>query len=1102
MQNVEDIYPLAPLQQGLLFHSLYAPASGIYCEQMGIIFQPPFDSAAFKAAWQSVIAHHTILRTAFLWEELEEPLQVVQRQVVLPWIELDWRALSPAEQANALETFKRDDLQRGFEFARAPLLRLTLLRLPQDTYHFIWSYHHLLLDGWSIMLLLDEVFALYEGIRQGTPPVLRPPRPYREYVAWLQAQNSQTASTFWQRYLADFTTPTPLIGAQFTQNATRDSFEHIDSQERDGHLSASTTAALQTYTRQHQLTLNTVLQGAWALLLSRYSGESDVVFGHTVSTRPANLAGVESMVGLFINTLPVRVRLPAQAEVTSWLKQLQEAQAEVRQYDYVPLAELQKWSAAPAGKPLFESLLVIENYPRQSATQGQPAQQNAPTYTSWSASERTNYPLTLSVGPRTELLLRISYDPARFNAPTIARMLEHLRVLLEGIVANPHVRLEELSYLTEQELDQALVTWNTTTATFPREACLHTLFETQAEKTPEAIALVHEDHCLTYAELNTRANRVAHTLLTLGVGPEIRVGLCIPRSPELFIGLLACLKAGGAYVPLDPALPHERLRFITTDARIAVLLTRQEILERTFASASPMLSPLDLDQSHILCLDAAFWQATPAPTSPLPHATWPLNLAYVIYTSGSTGTPRGVLVPHQGAVNYSHAFLRRFDLCSTDRVLQFSSISFDAAVEEIFPTWQSGGTLVLAPDLMTASLSLPEFTAFAEQQSLTVLNFPASFWKEWVLQGLSAQLRPPRYLRLVVVGAEKVDVATYRTWLERADRSITWSNTYGPTETTVTATTYVAPCQQKDEITSCVPIGKPVANTQGYVLDPQMRAVAVYVSGELYIGGAGVTRGYLNRPDATAERFVPHPFSSEPGARLYRTGDRVRYLPDGNLEFLGRFDHQVKLRGYRIELNEIEAALRKHPYIQECAVVMHEDPQGEQFLVAYLLPASPEPGESGEKQQAATSALRQELKQSLPAYMLPTTLIWMARFPLTSGGKLDRRALPSPKLALAGIEATLVPPRNSVEEAVAQIWTEVLGLQKVGVHDNFFERGGHSLRATQVISRVREFFQVELPVRSIFDGPTIAELAEAIIMQGIAEADSDDLDAFLAQHHE
>ncbi len=1097
MQNVEDIYPLAPLQQGMLFHSLYAPDSGIYCEQLGILFQPSFDSASFKAAWQSVIARHTILRTAFLWEELEEPLQVVHQQIALPWEEQDWRALSPGEQTARLEAFRRDDLKRGFEPGRAPLLRLTLLRLPQDAYHFIWSYHHLLLDGWSIMLLLDEVFAYYEALRQGAPfLLLQPPHPYREYMAWLQAQNSQAAETFWRHYLAGFTEPTPLIGAQFSQQTASRGFEQIDSQERDEHLSSTTTAALQTYARQHQLTLNTVLQGAWALLLSHYSGETDVIFGHTISTRPVDLAGVESMIGLFINTLPVRVRLPPQAEVTTWLRTLQAEQAEARQYDYAPLAELQRWSEIPAGQSLFESLLVIENYPRQSVTPNQPTHQDT-TYSSWSSSERTNYPLTLSVGSQAELLLRISYDPTRFSEPTIARMFEHLRMLLEHIVANPQMRLEELPYLTQQERHQVLIEWNTTTADFPQEDCLHTIFEAQAAKTPEAVALVHEDHHITYGALNAYADQLAHRLCELGVRPESRVGLCMERSAELFIGLLACLKAGGAYVPLDPTYPQERLHFIVTDAQISVLLTRQAIFERAFSDITPSFP----GQIQILSLDSAPWQANPAPTFRSPLTIWPLNLAYVIYTSGSIGTPRGVLVPHQGAVNYSYAFLRRFDLCSTDRVLQFSSLSFDAAVEEIFPTWYSGGTLILAPDRVAASLSLPDFTAFAEQHNLTILNFPASFWKEWTVHGLSTHLRPPCHLRLVIVGAEKVDVASYRLWRERADREITWSNTYGPTETTVTATTYIAPSCREEEFPACIPIGKPVANTQGYVLDRSMRVVAISVPGELYLGGVGVTRGYLNQPDVTGERFVPHPFSSEPGARLYRTGDRVRYLPDGNLEFLGRLDHQVKIRGYRIELGEIEVALKKHPSIQECVVLARADQQGERYLVAYLLPASADLVGAAEAQQAATSALRHALKQSLPAYMIPTTLVWMAQLPLTVGGKLDRRALPSPDQALVGREATFVPPRNSVEETVAQIWIYVLGLQQVGIHDNFFEIGGHSLRATQVISRVREFFQMELPVRAIFDGPTIAELAEAIVLQGLVEADSNELEVFLAQHH-
>lgn len=1094
MQNIEDIYPLSPLQQGMLFHTLYAPGSGIYCEQMGMLFRPPFDKGAFKAAWRHVIERHAMLRTAFLWEELDEPVQVVHNQVTLPWVEQDWQEFSHAEQATALETFLRADLRRGFEMAQAPLLRLTLLRLSQDTYHFIWSYHHLLLDGWSIALVLDEVFACYEQLRQGAMPNLPAPRPYRDYVAWLQAQDIQTAEGFWRRYLSDFSRPTPLIRDPFSHSPSSPNREQIDSQECTGYLSQAATSALQNYIRQHQLTLNTVSQGAWALLLSCYSGETDIVFGHTVSTRPADLVGVESMVGLFLNTLPVRVHLPPEEAIVSWLKSLQEEQAEARQYDYAPLAQIQQWGQVPAGQSLFESLLVVENYPRRSSSEYGESPQNLTPSGSWSASERTNYPLTLSVGSRAELLLRISYAPDRFSESIIQAMLERLRILLEHIVANPQMHLKELPYLTAQERHQILMEWNTPATVFPREQCLHTAFEEQVERSPESIALVHENHHITYSALNIRANQVAHTLLKMGIRPEIRVGLCIERSPELFIGLLACLKAGGAYVPLDPAWPQERLRLLFIDAQITVLLTTQATFDSSLSSLAGPLS--------ILYLDSATRPfVSELPSNP-PLTALSMNLAYVIYTSGSTGSPKGVLVPHQGVVNYCYDFLRRFGLRSTDRILQFASICFDTAVEEIFPVWYSGGTLVLAPERITAALSFPEFTTFVERYSLTILDFPTTFWQEWIAQGLSMQRRPPCQLRLVIVGAEKVDVDTYHAWHALTDHQSAWANTYGPTEATIVATAYIPPDDPSAITSSCIPIGRPITNTQVYILTPSLQPVAVYGIGELYIGGVGVTRGYLNQPDWTAERFVPHPFSQEDGARLYRTGDRARYLSDGTIEFLDRFDHQVKLRGYRIELGEIEAVLNRQPSVQACVVLAREDQPGDKRLVAYLLPATlsllQEPG----AQQDANKSLLHALKQSLPACMIPTALLWLAQFPRTPGGKLDRSALPRPEQSSTRIEATFIAPRNSIEETVAQIWAEVLGLQRVSIDDNFFESGGHSLRATQVISRVREFFQLEVPVRSIFDGPTVAELAEAILLQGLAETDSDELEAFFAHRHE
>ena len=542
IKNVEDVYSLSPMQQGMLFHSLYSPDSGMYFEQLSCTLNGDLNVSAFQGAWQRVVERHPVLRTAFIWEGLDEALQVVRQQVKVPWEQHDWRAFSPIMQREQLKSFLQADRERGFDLSVAPLMRLTLLQVDENAYHFIWSYHHLLLDGWCLSLLLKEVFALYKAFSQGQDLHLVRSRPYRDYIAWLQQQNLSQAEAFWRQALKGFTAPTPLVVGKAVGNLSSQQ-ESYDEQQIQ--LSAATTQALQSFAQHHQLTLNTLVQGAWVLLLSRYSGQEDVVFGATVSGRPADLVGVESMVGLFINTLPVRVLVSPQAHLVQWLQQLQAQQVELRQYEYSPLVQVQGWSEVPRGLPLFESIVVFENYPIDASLQ----QGGSLEFRNVRALERTNYPLTLAADPGAQLSLQLSYDCRRFDADTITRMLEHFQILLEGIVADPKQGLSDLPMLTAKERQQLLVEWNHTQVDYPKDVCIHQLFEAQVERTPDAVAIVFEDQQLTYGELNRRANCLAHYLRSLGVGPDTLAGICVERSLEMVVGLLGILKAGGAYVP-------------------------------------------------------------------------------------------------------------------------------------------------------------------------------------------------------------------------------------------------------------------------------------------------------------------------------------------------------------------------------------------------------------------------------------------------------------------------------------------------------------------------------------------------------------------------
>ncbi len=1077
LDNIEARYPLSPMQQGMLFHTLYAPESGMYFEQLGFTLNGELDDAAFERAWQRLVAQHPALRTVFVWEQRDTPLQVVRRHAPLPWTVYDWRALSPAVQQRRLAEWLKADQARSFDLHQAPLMRVTLFRLAETTWRCVWSFHHLLLDGWSLTLALKDVFAFYEAERRGAAVSITPPRPYRDYIAWLGAQDMAEAEHFWRESLRGFTAPTPLYVGRITDIEPAAD----DYTEQRLRLSADTTTALHTFARQQHVTLNTVLQGAWAVLLSRYSGETDVLFGATVAGRPAALEGVEAMIGLFINTLPVRVSVSDASVLGPWLQTLQTQQAAARRYEYAPLVEIQRWSEVPQGRSLFDTLLVFENYPGEADVQ--PADPRL-TLGDMVTLEKTNYPLTVIVEPGDTLGLRFSYRRQVFDDATIARMLGHLRTLLEGMLAAPQGQVGELPMLTEAERAQLLIAWNATRTDYPRNTPVHRLFEAQAAQTPDAVALRFAGTTLTYSELNRRANRLAHYLRALGVGPEIGVGIYVERSLEMIVGLLAILKAGGAYVPLDPAYPQERLTFILRDTQAPVILTQTQLAGR-----------LPAYQGHIVNLDDEVWatilmahRGTPVPRRHIVNladeiwATDPEDnldggatadsLAYVMYTSGSTGVPKGTDIVHRAIVrlvkNTNYA-----NLTHEETFLQLATLSFDASTLEIWGSLLNGAELVIFPPHKP---SLEELAQFIKAQPITILWLTAGLFHQMV----EAHPESLSGVRQLLAGGDVLSVAHVRQMLALLPPGHALINGYGPTENT----TFTC-CYRMDghtRIGDSVPIGRPIANTQVYILDRALRPVPIGVPGELYIGGDGLARGYRRQPELTAERFVPHPFDDTPGARLYKSGDRARYLPNGDIEFLGRLDNQVKIRGFRVEPGEIEARLEEHPAVQNAIVVAREDAPGDKRLVAYIVAR---PG-----QQPTAETLRAALQTTLPDYMLPAAFVPLDAFPLTPNGKVDRSALPAPDWTPAATAYTA--PRTVVEEALVAIWQEVLGVARIGVHDNFFALGGHSLLATRVISRIQQTFQVAVPLRALFEAPTVTGLAaviEEMLLREIEAAD-------------
>lgn len=1046
--NIEDIYPLSPMQQGMLFHTLYAPASGVYCEQWQCLLHGRLQVVALQHAWQHVVERHQVLRTTFHWENRAEPFQVVHRRVEVPWQQYDWRTLCPQEQAQRLEAFLTADRTQGFALAQAPLLRLTLIQMAEDVYQLVWTYHHLLLDGWSLPVLLKEVFQCYEALCAGRELHLAASCPYKDYIAWLQQQDLSQAEAFWRQTLQGFTTPTALHVGRVGDCTTNAEDGYDEQQQR---LSESLTAALQALARQHHLSLNSLVQGAWALLLNRYSGGEDVVFGAVVSSRPASLAGVESMIGLLMNTLPVRVRMSPQASLLPWLQALQAQQVEARHYEYSPLVQVQRWSNVPPGLPLFDTLFVFENYPGRATVQ------------QWVSSleirqvrfvPRTNYALTVLVIPGPEAVLHLSYQRARFDSATIARLLGHLQTLLEGMVADPGQRLADVPLLTRAERQQLLVAWNDTQAAYPTDLCVHQVFAAQVERTPDSVAVVFEEQALTYRELNTRANRLAHHLHTLGAGPAVLVGLCVERSLELLVGLLGILKAGAAYVPLDPTYPPARLAFMLADAEVAILLTQPQWVAR-----------LPAHGVLVVCLDDDWERLASQPGDNPISGVIPANLAYVMYTSGSTGRPKGVMIRHGALSNHMHWMQATFPLTAADRVVQKTSISFDASVWELCAPLMVGGQLIVAsPGGHQDSAYLVDLLV---THQVTSLKLVPSLLQMLLEEDAFATCGS---LQHIFCGGEALSPALQERFFAPLEAHL--HNLYGPTEATIDVACWTC---ERGGYRQVVPIGRPIANTQLYVLDAQLQPVPIGVSGELYIGGASLAQGYLKRPELTAATFLPHPFSAEPGLRLYKTGDLARYLPDGNIALLGRLDNQVKVRGYRIELGEIATTLEQHPTIRQALILAREDTPDDRRLVAYCVPHP--------TCMPAISELHRFLQTKLPDYMVPAAFVLLDALPLTPHGKVDRQALPAPDQRVwPSLSETFVAPRTPSEELLAGIWASVLKVESVGIHNNFFALGGHSLRAMQVISRLRRALQVEVPVHALFEAPTVASLARRIEM--------------------
>jgi amino acid adenylation domain-containing protein len=1065
-------YQLSSMQQGMLLQSLHE--GGAYIQQLVCDLQENLHESYFFRAWQEVAERHDILRTAFRWEGIPETLQDVYEEIELPWRNEDWSHLSPEQQQQEFEDFLLSDRKSGFDVTNPPLMRWACFKLGAMRHRLVWTFHHALLDGRSHFIVLQEVFSLYDAWLSGDRPALVTRRPYGDYTHWLQQQEWSSARDFWSECLRGFQPPPDLRIGEFLQGSlNRD--RRRASQSRP--LSEDLTATLKLIARQNEITLNTLVQASWALLLSRYYGSQDIVFGVTRACRHSTLSESESMVGLFINTLPLRVEVDPQRPLLEWLKELRQQQIIFRDYEHTPLTKIQEWSEARRGKSLFETVLVFENYELNEQINRLDGH--------WRGRhcellEQTHYPLTLAAYSGSRLLLKLEYDERRFDAVAIQAMLGHLATLLEGMATNPNRRIGQLSMLSEAERQQLLFDWNQTSRGQRPGECLHQIFSEQAKRTPEATAVVFEDEQVSFAELDVRVTQLAQYLEKLGVGPEVLVAICVERSLEMVVGILGIIKAGGAYLPLDPAYPVDRLSFMLQDSGASVVLTQQSLQDR-FASQHPSVVCLDSDWKEVSR------QSTEniLNTQPIAAAVSPLNLAYVIYTSGSTGEPKGVMVTHENVVRLFETTQSLFRFDHNDVWTLFHSYAFDFSVWEMWGALLFGGLLVVVPYWI--SRASQKFYQLLRAARVTVLNQTPSAFRQFVEAESEARTNDSpneSSLRLVIFGGEALDTGSVNHWFDNHDdKQPQLANMYGITETTVHVTHH--PLKRGESGSSGrSSIGRPLRDLQVYILDQQQEPLPVGVAGEMYVGGAGLSRGYLNRPDLTAERFLPNPFSQGPGERLYRTGDVARFLRSGDIEYLGRRDRQVKIRGFRIELGEIESCLARHPALRDCAVMVREDRPGLKNLVAYVVTRS---------EHTTTNELRSFLTGKLPDYMLPAVFVRLEQLPLTENGKLDRNALPPPLDHSA--ESELAAPRNATEEIIAGIWCEVLALETVGVFEDFFELGGDSLRATQVVSRAIVVFQTDLPLGALFEQRTVAALAgaiEEILIEELSQRPEDD----------
>ncbi|MUL39088.1 non-ribosomal peptide synthetase [Gloeocapsopsis dulcis] len=1042
-----EVYPLSFAQQRLWFLDRLEPGNPAYNISLAVNLKGELNVLLLEQSINEIIRRHETLRTTFTIVNGQQ-VQTIAASLKLSLLRIDIEL----EGDSAVQQFLTKQSQQPFDLTQGPLLRAKLLCLALQEHILLLEMHHIISDGWSSEVFLQEMASLYKAFLAGTAsPLAEISIQYKDFAQWqrewLQGEILQTQLSYWKQQLEGI--PTAL---QLPTDRIRPAVQTSQGAIQSIELSEAVIKELKVIARQEGVTLFMLLLAAFQTFLYRYTGQDDIAVGSPIANR--NRDEVKGLIGFFVNTLVLRTNMSGDPTFDELLTRVRKVAIGAYTHQDLPfdqLVEAVQPERDVSRTPLFQVMFNVQDYSQLPEIPGLALSLVK------IETETAQFDLSLCIEiTDQEVAASCYYNTDLFDATTISRMLRHFHNLLSGIAANPQARLSDLPLLSAADCQELLqLSRNQSTIPNSSQRCIHQLFEAQVERTPNAVAVGYKNQYLTYTELNQRANQLAHHLKTLGVKPEVLVGICIERSFEMVVGLLAILKAGGAYLPLDPAYPQERLALMLKDSQVSVLLT-----------SSAQLETLPQHQAQVICLDIDWAKIAENSFEKPIHQTQLENSAYLIYTSGSTGTPKGVMIQHRSLSSYIHTACIEFEINSSDHVLQFASISFDTAAEEIFPCLICGATLILRTDEMISSI--PQFLQQCRDWGITVLDLPTAFWHQMTTELATANLAIFNSLRLVIIGGEKADTKHLNTWQQQVGQQVRLVNSYGPTETTIVATL----CNLSVPATSKVPIGRAIPQAQTYVLDSNLQLVPIGTPGELYIGGVGVARGYFNRPDLTAQRFIPNPYSLKPGERLYQTGDLVRYLHNGNLEFFGRVDHQVKIRGFRIELGEIEALLNQHPAVRESVVVAHSDHSDHQRLIAYV----------AEQYQQETvveldTQLRDFLKEKLPEYMVPTAFIFLDALPLTPNGKINRRVLPLPE-TYSTQNNLYVAPETELQQTIASTWQTLLGIEKVSINDNFFDLGGHSLLISQVNAQLREKLQRDISVVEMFQYPSISLLAK------------------------